>query len=144
METQPVLELSDAPGAEDAEFLRRALTDFNRTQVADDEHRLLRVFLRDGDGELTGGLLGGTYWNWLYVEILWIAAEYRKRGYGRSLLAAAEREAVHRGCLRAHLDTHDFQAVEFYRKQGYIVAGKLEDLPPGHTRYLLKKDLYER
>jgi GNAT superfamily N-acetyltransferase len=141
METQPVLELTDESSAAADDFLRSALTDFNRMQTEDDQHRLLRAFLRDGDGELVGGLLGGTYWGWLYVEILWVPEEHRGRGYGRNLLAAAEREAVHRGCLRAHLDTHDFQAVEFYRKQGYVVAGKLEDLPPGHTRYLLKKDL---
>ena len=144
METQPVLELTDAPDAEDTEFLHRSLTDFNLTQAEEDEHRPLCVFLRDDRRELIGGLVGGTYWGWLYVEILWVARGYRGMGHGRNLLVAAESEAMHRGCCYAHLSTHDFQAVEFYRKQGYIVAGKLEDLPPGHTRYLLKKDLHER
>jgi hypothetical protein len=34
-----------------------------------------------------------------------------------------------------------FQAQPFYEKQGYTVFGVLEDLPDGHKRIFLKKDL---
>jgi hypothetical protein len=42
-----------------------------------------------------------------------------------------------------HLDTMSFQALPFYQKQGYTVFGILEDLPEGHRRYYLRKDLEE-
>ena len=38
-----------------------------------------------------------------------------------------------------HLDTFDFQAKEFYKKQGYVVFGKLDDCPENHCRYFMKK-----
>ena len=56
-------------------------------------------------------------------------------------MAAAEQEAVRRGCSNAFLDTLDFQAPSFYAKRGYEIFGKLANLPPGHTRYYLTKRL---
>lgn len=141
MNSSTTLELTDQPADADVDFLHHALYTFNRALTTDDDHRPLATLLRTSTGELIGGLLGGTYWNWLYIEILWVAETHRDQGHGRVLLAAAEREAIHRGCHHAHLNTHDFQAVEFYRKQGYTIAGQLEDLPPGHIRFLMKKDL---
>ena len=48
---------------------------------------------------------------------------------------------MRRGCKNAHLDTLSFQALDFYKKYGYIVFGQIADLPPGHTRYYLRKTL---
>jgi hypothetical protein len=53
----------------------------------------------------------------------------------------AEQEGLTRGCQSVFLDTHDFQALPFYQKLGYEIFGELEDFPPGHTRYYLKKRL---
>ncbi|MCA9909224.1 MAG: GNAT family N-acetyltransferase, partial [Anaerolineae bacterium] len=50
-------------------------------------------------------------------------------------------EALRRGCNYAHVDTLDFQAPDFYRQLGYTVWGQLDDLPPGHTRYFMRKTL---
>ena len=46
-----------------------------------------------------------------------------------------------KGAKLIHLDTFDFQAKEFYEKQGYIVFGILENCPEKHYRYYLKKVL---
>ena len=53
----------------------------------------------------------------------------------------AEKEAKKRGCNNAHLDTHDFQAMNFYQKNNYEICGQLDDLPKGYNKYLLKKIL---
>jgi GNAT superfamily N-acetyltransferase len=103
--------------------------------------RRLAVFLRDEDGGLQGGLLGVTYWGWLYVETLWVAEEVRGQGWGTKLLAEGEAAALRRGCRRVHLDTMDFQALPFYQKLGYTVWGTLDDFIEGHARYFLKKEL---
>lgn len=93
------------------------------------------------DGALVGGLTGETGWKWLFVDLLWIAETHRGRGLGARLLRSAEAEAVRRGALHVYLDTFDFQARPFYERQGYELFGTLEDYPPGHCRFFLRKDL---
>ena len=56
-------------------------------------------------------------------------------------LADTARRLVARGCTNAYLDTFDFQALPFYRKEGYGLYGTLEEFPPGHRRYYLSKAL---
>ena len=56
-------------------------------------------------------------------------------------LEEVENDAKSKGAKLIHLDTFDFQAKEFYEKQGYIVFGILENCPEKHYRYYLKKVL---
>jgi GNAT superfamily N-acetyltransferase len=65
----------------------------------------------------------------------------RRRGYGGELLARAEAEARQQACRGVHLDTHQFQAPDFYLRRGYQVFGVLEDYPAGARRYFLAKKL---
>ena len=125
----------------DVDFVRDMLFRFNTAASQEDRHTLLNVFARDTDGKVHAGLLGGTYWGWLHVDILWVQSDLRSKGLGSRLLEAAEAEAIARGCRHAHLDTLDFQAPGFYLKRGYQVFGELQDLPPGHRRIFLKKEL---
>ena len=90
---------------------------------------------------MVGGLVGEIGWKWLFVELLWIAESHRDRGLGANLLRSAEAEAMRRGARHVYLDTFDFQARPFYERQGYEVFGVLEDYPPGHRRFFLRKDL---
>jgi ribosomal protein S18 acetylase RimI-like enzyme len=90
---------------------------------------------------VAGGLLGETYWGWLHIAQIWLHESIRKRGYGTRLVQLAEVEAIQRGCQHAHLDTMDWQALDFYLGMGYAVFGQLNDLPAGHTRYFLQKAL---
>ena len=57
------------------------------------------------------------------------------------MLAEVESAAKEKGCYLIYLDTFDFQAKEFYEKQGYEVFGVLEDCPKEHCRYYLKKTI---
>jgi hypothetical protein len=60
---------------------------------------------------------------------------------GRRLLEAIEDEARKRGCRWAHLDTFSYQARPFYERLGYELFATLDDYPPGHQRFFLKKPL---
>ena len=46
-----------------------------------------------------------------------------------------------RGCRYAHLDTFSYQARPFYDRLGYRLFGELENYPPGHSRFFLRKQL---
>lgn len=94
------------------------------------------------NGEVLAGINSELYcWNCLYVSILWVNDQCRKGGYGSALLNEVEKVAKEQGCKLVHLDTFDFQARDFYIKQGYEVFGVLEDCPEGHKRYYMKKNI---
>ena len=118
-----------------------AISEYNAQQAGNDNGKNLCFVLRGPDKEVVGGVIAATYWNWLYIDLMWVKKELRGRGYGQRLLALAEEEGRKRGAEKAHLDTFSFQAPEFYKKYGYEVFGKLEDFPTGHTRYYLTKQL---
>ncbi|MFE2293352.1 GNAT family N-acetyltransferase [Streptomyces sp. NPDC059452] len=102
----------------------------------------LEVWALDEDGAVAGGLTGRTWAYWLHVDLLWVDARHRGSGLGTRLLAEAERVArTERACTRSRLETWDFQAPEFYRKQGYEEIGRVEDYPPGVTEFILTKRL---
>ncbi|HUF50240.1 MAG TPA: GNAT family N-acetyltransferase [Longimicrobiales bacterium] len=121
-------------------FVLEKLRAFNRQRAEPPDFQTLSLAVRD-DEELVGGLVGETGWKWLFVDLLWIAETHRGRGLGARLLRTAEGEAIRRGVRRAYLDTFDFQARPFYERQGYEVFGTLDDYPPGHSRFFLRKDL---
>jgi GNAT superfamily N-acetyltransferase len=72
---------------------------------------------------------------------LWVKEKYRKEGYGSVLLNEVEKIAKEKGCNLVHLDTFDFQAKDFYLKQGYEIFGVLDDCPIEHKRYYMKKNI---
>lgn len=129
------------PSETEIGFVRESLAQFNRAIVGDDGHQLLNLVEYDADGNVIGGLLGGTYWGWMYIDILWVKEEYRRKGIGSKLLAQAEEEAVRRGCHHVHLETMSWQAPKFYAKFGYETVGILPDIPKGNQKYLLIKSL---
>ena len=82
--------IEQTPDPDDAQFVRAQLTAFNLAWTPDDQFQPLLILVRDAGGRIVAGLVGGTYWGWLYTEILWVAEDLRGKGYGQSLLAAAE------------------------------------------------------
>ena len=95
---------------------------------------------RPGPG-LIGGAYGYVNWNWLFINLVWLNEAARGGGHGRRLILALEQAARERGCTHAHLDTFSFQARPFYEKLGYEVFSTLDDYPPGHQRFFMKKVL---
>ena len=135
------IEIEAAPKQEDRAAIFEGLDAHNLSVAGDAQFQKLSIFLRDESGGLIGGLLGETYWGWLFVETLWIGHILRHKGYATKLMAAAEAEALARGCRYAYLDTFSFQARPFYEGLGYEVFGVLEDYPGEHKRFFMKKTL---
>ena len=121
--------------------VRAGLDAYNLGFVPLDNYQPLNLFVPGPDGAILGGLLGGTYWGWLYISIFWLDESLRGKGLGSQILRAAEDEARGRGCRHVYLDTIDFQALPFYQKHGYTLFGVLDDKPPGHKSFYLRKDL---
>ena len=101
----------------------------------------LRIFIRDEEDKVVGGIIANLFGGWAYIALLWVDESLRGKGYGTKLLNRLETEAARLGCTHAHLDTYSFEARPFYEKAGYEVFGTLENYPPGHCKYFLRKKL---
>ncbi|MGD9592567.1 MAG: GNAT family N-acetyltransferase, partial [Candidatus Berkiella sp.] len=129
---------------EEQEYLDNRLGDYNAKQVPTTQQPLvvpLNYCLKD-KGIIIAGLNADMYmWHILFIHILFDEKDYSKQNLGSFLMSHVESNAKKLGAKLAHLDTFDFQARDFYIKNGYEVFGILEDCPQGHKRYYLKKKL---
>ena len=141
---------SQTGSKEKRELIANKLVDYNKSQspqvhqcyqLEKEQPDLIEIYVQTKTHELISGLIGYIDWGWLDIDTIWINKDYRGRGIGKYLVRFAEQKAISEGIIRAKLCTFDFQALAFYEKLGYIIYGKLDDFPEGHSFYYLKKDL---
>jgi GNAT superfamily N-acetyltransferase len=137
----PETTLTDKPDASAAKALSLLLLQFNNEHSGwEFDFRPLAILITNPEtNEILGGLWGGTSYGFLHIDLLFVPDAMRCKGTGRSLMAQAEEEALRRGCRGVWLDTFSFQARGFYEKLGYTVFGEIENHPPGHSRFFLRK-----
>lgn len=126
---------------DDMKALQSILREYNTAQAGDGNASPLRIFIRNGEGRITGGLSAWSYWGWLHVDTLALDESLRRSGYGSKLVNLAADEARKRGCCGIYLETYSFQALPFYEKLGFTVFGELDRFPGEHKLYFLKKIL---
>jgi predicted N-acetyltransferase YhbS len=131
----------DNPSADRVQALKAAVGAFNVDRGMPDHEKPLGLIACDPFGALQGGLYGATYWQWLFIEHLWVAQTYRGAGLGSRLLRRGEDVARKCGCVGVCLNTMSFQAPDFYALHDYCEFGRLADVPLGHTRIWFSKHL---
>jgi GNAT superfamily N-acetyltransferase len=136
-----VVSVEDDPPPEDVRVIEDGLTQHALPVTRTPGFQSVAVFARDEKGAIVGGVVGRVNWNWLHVNLVWVAEPLRHTGLGKKLMAEIERVAAQRGCTHAHLDTFSYQARPFYERQGYRLFGTLENYPPGQRRFFLQKTL---
>lgn len=135
----PPIEVTAAPAEDEVAALVDGVRDFNVAVCGPGDRERLAAFARDTHG-MAGGVAGRTIYGHFLVEVVWVREDLRRTGLGRALMAEAEAEARARGCRAAQVDTLSFQGLEFYQRLGFRVIGRVDDFPPGHSRYFLVKD----
>ena len=135
------LQITSQPEERDWQAIEAEIDRFNIRTTGYDDYLTLAIFVRDDAGSLVAGLTGFTWGGTLRVQYLWVHEDRRRHGYGSRLLVAAEEEARKRGCRQAVLDTHSFQAPEFYPARGYTVCGVMDDNPVGYRQIVFQKQL---
>ena len=138
--TQP-LPIESKPSPADVRVLEERLYQFNVEATGIADGGLYGIFLRDGEGAVIGGAEGWTWGGTCFVRNLFVPAAMRKHGYGSQLMAQIEAMARARQCDKILLETHDFQAPDFYRRLGFILIATIEGSPRGHRKFTFMKPL---
>lgn len=103
----------------------------------------IRLAIRTENGAVLAGISGRTSYGWLHVDMLWVAPEHRRQGYGRQLVNTALERARSLGCHSAWLDTSNPVASKIWKGLGFNEFGRLENAahqhPAGHRRWFLQK-----
>ena len=136
------LELRDRAHKRDVDRLEKGLVDHNDAVVPHPmPYRDFTVLAKDAKGRILGGLYAKMYWDWMFIEKMWVDRKARLKGLGLRIMAAGEERGRKFGCHAVWLDTMSFQARPFYEKQGYRLFGQLDDFPIGHKRFFMTKKL---
>jgi ribosomal protein S18 acetylase RimI-like enzyme len=133
-------EVLSNPSQEVVRVLEDGLGAYNDSFTGKRDWERVAIVVKDDGGNVIGGLTGAFGWDWLHITLLWLDQRVRGQDVGTRLIALAEEEALKRGITSMHLETTSFQALGFYLKQGFEIAGRLKDKPKGHTWYYLKKE----
>jgi GNAT superfamily N-acetyltransferase len=144
MTLPPGLRLSfeDNPSWADREVVDDGLGAYNAPFLDDPRYSYFGIFIRDEANTIRAGLIGNCYAGWLFVNLLWVHEDLRRRGVGQRLLEGAERHGREFGCHSSFLDTFSFQGPVFYPKFGYEEFARL-DYPPDHQRIFFRKRLID-
>lgn len=114
---------------------------FDNGMPVEERNITVDVVARDADNTIVAGLIGNIYWGCLYIKDLWIHEDLRKQGIGSDLMQRAEDKARSHECNFIWVQTFSWQALGFYQKLGFRIVGQLDNYPPDHTLFTLRKDL---
>ncbi len=129
---------------EESEYISDEIMHFNAHNVpfTQKETPIFKKYVIKNDNIIVAGINAMIYhWGILFIDELFVSESNRNKQFGSYLLKKVEDEARDLGATLSHTDTFDFQAKDFYLKQGYEVFGTLENCPPNHHRFYLKKIL---
>ena len=130
---------------EDVDYICDQLDEgFNAKHLDVKEHGYIKINrkLINKDGKVVAAIMAGVDeldvgWIWK----IWVDEEYRLQGLGTLLLKHFEKKAKEKSATKIiSLEIYDWN-IDFFLKAGYKVSGALQDLPKGHTYYLIEKDL---
>ena len=133
MTEQPVaaeFQVEDHPDPLDIEVLETQIRHEASAAMGLGDEVDLAIFVREA-GKIVAGISGWTWGDCCELQSLWVEPSLRGRGLATRLIAAAEAEAAVRGCAQTVHFTYGFQARALYERNGYELAGCVEDFPSG-------------
>lgn len=139
---EPVIIETSAPSDASYHALLAELRRYTAEMVGVPDNQSYAILIHDPQtAQTVGGLWAQSRWGGFHIDILVLPEELRGQGIGSRLMAAAEAEALRRGCRHMWLDTYSFQARPFYEQFGFEVFAQLDGPAPIYPRYFMKKVL---
>ncbi len=104
--------------------------DYDKEDVKEKRNKKIAYSYKEGKQTL-GRIAGIINYNdaCLNIEALAVEKEARGKHIGSQLLKIVEDEAIACGCKIAFVDTFNFSAPDFYKREGYTQLGAIEGYP---------------
>ena len=93
--------ISDVPTMEEMDRVQNAVEKDKRIQTLgeyDQPGIEINLVLKDSQGHVQGGVIASTVFRVMHLEVLWVADDYRRKGYGSQLVLGAEQIGFAHGC----------------------------------------------
>ncbi|ARG98132.1 GNAT family N-acetyltransferase [Legionella micdadei] len=136
------LTVEKSPSDADNAILRKGIIEFN-VNCLHERGSQFSVFARDDQNKIIGGALIWQHSDALYIDVLWIESEFRKKLIGSRLIEQIIEQARIKQLSKIFVDTFDFQALDFYKRHGFHEIGRIEKYLLGHDRIYLKKEMVD-
>jgi len=131
--------IENTPDASDDKVIRNGIVDFN-TQIIKEKASHFSIFAKD-DTQIIGGALIWEHSDALYIDVIWCNEKYQKQGIGTKIIAMIDDVARNKGLPKIFVDTYEFQAQDFYKKNGFYCIGIIPKYLKDNDRIFMRKDI---
>lgn len=112
----------------------------DKSSLNEDEYFEMEYnFIVYDDDKVIGGAIGFIKYNWYFLDLLYVDKEYRGKNIGSQLINEIEEISKSEKLTGVRTETWDFQAKEFYEKNGFELYATFKDCPPGTIDNFLRK-----
>lgn len=139
--TEFVLKTSRQDNPELENFLTDSVFRYGVEQLGGEAPQKLYCWFNDAQDRIVAGIMGTTTRNVCFVSHLYVASEFRNRGYGTKLLLAFESLARQSGCHLLRLNTLNSQAADFYLRAGYVKSVCIKEYIDGFDLIFFHKKI---
>ncbi|MBF0714620.1 GNAT family N-acetyltransferase [Gemella sp. GH3] len=124
---------------DDVEFIDDKLDKYDSMFIENKINGRVSIGIKD-NGVLVAGLDACmTAFRICYISTVFVEENYRRKGYGTSLMKELERRAGGMGANTIRLDTFDFQGKDFYIALGYEQIGFYKNDDDKYSEYFFVK-----
>lgn len=131
----------ETPKQEDVQILENGISEYDVKNKKYNPATLFAFFLRDDNEKIVGGCHGEIMYGHLFIGHIWVDEALRGQGYGTQLMNATEKFAREKACHFLATNTMDWQAPDFYKRQGFYIEFERHGFDKDAVLYYLRKDL---
>lgn len=99
------------------------------------------AFVCRSEGNLLGHITGKSFYGGLHIKLLIVNQTMRGKGLGTALMNKAFQRGRELDCHFTYLETLNFQALDFYKKLGFVLDYTRTGYNHGVSMHYLSKEL---
>ena len=124
---------------EQVAYIENKLDEYDEKHIGCKPEGRIRIGIAEDDKLIAGLDACMTAYKILYVSTVFVDEAYRRKGYGKKLIAEMEKRAKALGADTIRLDTFNWQGKDFYEALGYRRVGSYDNPENGYSEYFFLK-----